>query len=58
MTSKVKNKNRTVPRTYDKNGFKLRAGCLCFKDESEKEVGIIIILPYYLFSYESVVNFK
>lgn len=38
---KVKNKIRTVPRTYDKNGFKLRAGCLCFKDETEKEVLLV-----------------
>lgn len=30
-----------VPRTYDEDGFKLRAGCLCFKDESEKEVLLV-----------------
>ena len=25
-------------RTYDKDGYKRRAGCLCFKDENEREV--------------------
>jgi len=34
-------KLNNVPRTYDKNGFKLRAGCLCFKDESEREVLLV-----------------
>ena len=29
-----------VPRTYDEDGFKLRAGCLCFKDESKREVSV------------------
>jgi len=41
MTTKLKNKNRNAPRTYDKNGFKLRAGCICFKDETQKEVLLV-----------------
>ena len=28
-------------RTYDSDGFRLRAGCLCFKDEDEKEVLLV-----------------
>jgi len=40
-TKQVKIKNRNVPRTYDKDGFKLRAGCLCFKDETQREVLLV-----------------
>jgi len=28
-------------RTYDNNGYRMRAGCLCYKDESEKEVILV-----------------
>ncbi|XP_047127969.1 diphosphoinositol polyphosphate phosphohydrolase 1 [Hydra vulgaris] len=30
-----------VPRTYDKEGYKLRAGCLCYKDASKKEILLV-----------------
>ena len=32
------NKNETDPRTYDKEGFKRRAGCVCIKDDQQNEV--------------------
>lgn len=38
-----------VARTYDKDGYKLRAGCLCYKDESEKEVCLFVCLYVYMF---------
>jgi len=28
-------------RTYDKDGYKRRAGCLCFKDENEREILLV-----------------
>lgn len=28
-------------RTYDNDGYRLRAGCLCFKDDGEKEVLLV-----------------
>lgn len=33
----VKEKINSV-RTYDEDGYRRRAACLCFKDESEQEV--------------------
>lgn len=33
----VKEKPNSV-RTYDEDGFRRRAACLCFKDASEQEV--------------------
>ena len=29
-------------RTFDKDGFKKRAGCLCFKSEAENEVCSVV----------------
>ena len=29
-------------RTFDKDGFKKRAGCLCFKSEAENEVCVTV----------------
>ncbi|CAH1775000.1 unnamed protein product [Owenia fusiformis] len=36
----VKEKPNSV-RTYDEDGFKRRAACLCFKDETEQELMLI-----------------
>ncbi|XP_057307704.1 diphosphoinositol polyphosphate phosphohydrolase 1-like [Hydractinia symbiolongicarpus] len=36
-----------VARTYDKDGYKLRAGCLCYKDESEKEILLVTSSRYH-----------
>ncbi|XP_076441399.1 diphosphoinositol polyphosphate phosphohydrolase 1-like [Babylonia areolata] len=36
----VKEKPESV-RTYDEDGFKRRAACLCFKDEREEEVLLV-----------------
>jgi len=33
----VKEKINSI-RTYDEDGYRRRAGCLCFKDETEQEV--------------------
>ena len=35
-------------RTYDEDGFRRRAACLCVKDASEQEVGwpVVFILVY------------
>ena len=38
----VKEKPNSV-RTYDAEGFRRRASCLCFKDKTEQEVFIIHI---------------
>jgi len=40
-TKAKKHKNCNAIRTYDNNGFKLRAGCICFKDETQKEVLLV-----------------
>lgn len=34
----VKEKPNSI-RTYDKDGYRLRAACVCVKDDSEQEVG-------------------
>jgi len=34
-------KLKTIPRTYDNSGYRLRAGCLCYKDDKEKEVLLV-----------------
>ncbi|XP_005105176.1 diphosphoinositol polyphosphate phosphohydrolase 1 [Aplysia californica] len=34
-------KQADVPRTYDPDGLRRRAACLCFKDRSEKEILLI-----------------
>ena len=39
----MKAKVPRTSRTFDNDGFKLRAGCLCYKDETEREVCIIFI---------------
>lgn len=36
----VKEKPESV-RTYDEDGYKRRAACLCFKDEREEEVRFV-----------------
>ena len=33
-------------RTYDKDGFRKRAACLCVRDPEEREVLILIFLIY------------
>ncbi|KXJ09730.1 diphosphoinositol polyphosphate phosphohydrolase 2 [Exaiptasia diaphana] len=39
----IKNRSESLKtsRTYDKDGFVLRAGCLCFRDEDEQEVLLV-----------------
>ena len=39
----VKEKPNSI-RTYDEEGYRRRAACLCFKDETEQEVNVNIIL--------------
>ena len=34
-------KQKIDTRTYDDDGFKKRAGCICFKDDSEQEVSTL-----------------
>ena len=34
-----KDKSKTI-RTYDEDGYRKRAGCLCFRTETEEEVGV------------------
>ncbi|KAJ8305817.1 hypothetical protein KUTeg_016362 [Tegillarca granosa] len=36
----VKEKPNSI-RTYDKDGFRRRAACLCFKDETENEILLV-----------------
>ncbi|XP_029648241.1 diphosphoinositol polyphosphate phosphohydrolase 1-like [Octopus sinensis] len=36
----VKQKTKTL-RTYDEEGFRRRAACLCFRDESEQEILLV-----------------
>ena len=36
------------PRTYDEEGFRQRAACICFKDKNEEEVIMCFIL-FFLF---------
>ncbi|OWF54423.1 diphosphoinositol polyphosphate phosphohydrolase 2-like [Mizuhopecten yessoensis] len=36
----VKEKPNSI-RTYDKEGFRRRAACLCFKDDAEKEILLV-----------------
>ena len=35
----VKEKPNSI-RTYDEEGYRRRAACLCFKDETEQEVNV------------------
>ena len=39
----VKEKPNSI-RTYDEEGYRRRAACLCFKDETEQEVNVKCIL--------------
>ena len=39
----VKEKVNSI-RTYDEEGFKRRAACVCVKDKSEKEVCVIMVI--------------
>jgi len=32
---------KSVPRTYATNGYRLRAGCLCFRDERQMELLLV-----------------
>jgi diphosphoinositol-polyphosphate diphosphatase len=46
----VKEKPNSV-RTYDAEGFRRRASCLCFRDKTEQEVCIIHISCEYEIQY-------
>jgi hypothetical protein len=37
-------------RTYDKDGYKRRAACLCFRDEKEDEVKMFVYILFTFFS--------
>jgi len=43
----VKEKPDSI-RTYDEDGYKRRAACLCFKDERKEEV-CTLLFPHYFF---------
>ena len=38
MTDKMVKEKPNSTRTYDEDGFRRRAACICFKDDTEKEV--------------------
>ena len=45
MSMMVKEKPNSI-RTYDEDGFRRRAACLCFKDEAQQEVNSLLLFVY------------
>jgi len=54
--SMIKNRSSSLKttRTYDKDGYVLRAGCLCFRNEDEQEACRHCV-NYYAFSFSSLI---